>query len=143
MGAHRLQQFRYSLEQQVAEFWGVINIGASGAVSSFSGANILNVVKESTAGQYSITLGDKYFKFLEFSAKIVDDAISQVTSIQVLEDPAALQADFKADSTFKIQLLAPTDASTTTLIAANATSGAQVMFRVTVRNTSVGVGSGT
>jgi len=125
------------MEQQVVELFGTLSIGASGAVSAFYGGGISNIVKETAAGQYSITLDAKYYKFLGFDYNLVDDGISQISAIQILEDPATFQADVMADSTFKIQLLAPTSSSVTTSIAANAADGAQVMFRITVRNTSI------
>lgn len=138
MANRYFEQFTYSLEKQTVRLFGTINIGAAGAVASFKGGGIGGVVKETAAGTYSITLSDKYNRLLAVHATIVDNDISQITRIQVQEDPASVQSAFVGDNTFQIVCLAPTNASTTTLIAANPADGAQIMFEVVVRNTEVG-----
>lgn len=60
MANRRLFQFRYSYDRDMVEIWGQATIGASGAVSSFSGYGISSIVKESTAGQYTINLSDNF-----------------------------------------------------------------------------------
>lgn len=123
----------YSPEADVVSLFGSISIGAAGAVSSFQGGNISNVVKEATAGQYSITLSEKYQRLLSVQCMpVIAASASGVATIEVLEAPASLQSDFKADSTFKIQLYDET------LAAADAASGTQLLVEIKVRRSSVG-----
>lgn len=123
----------YSPEADIVNILGTISIGASGAVSNFSGGNISNVVKESADGQYSITLSEKYQRLLSVQVMpVIAASQSGVATIEILEAPASLQTDFKADSTFKIQLY---DAS---LAAVNAASGTQLILDIKVRRSSVG-----
>lgn len=126
------------MEADTVSLYGSFNVGSSGAVASFAGGGIASVVKESTAGQYTITLTDKYSRFLEFAAMQCDDAVSQVASIQLLEDPATLQSSIKSGGAFTIQCLAIESDATPQLIAANPADGALVMFKVVMRNSSVG-----
>ena len=138
MANRYLNQYQYTFEKDTVTLYGEINIGASGAVSSIAGGGISGVVKETAAGLYSVTLSDFYQRLLFVDALIVDDAITQVVSYQILEDPAALQTDFKGDKTFRIQFFGATNASTTTQIAANPASGAQIKLKIVCRNSTVG-----
>lgn len=136
MANRYLQQFNYSFEKDLCVLYGEFTVGSSGAVTSgtVKGGGISGVVKESTAGQYSITLEDSWGKLVDFKAQVIDDAVSQIAQIQILEDPATLQTDFRADNTFVIQCLAVESDATPVLIEANPASGAQVKFKVVVRN---------
>jgi hypothetical protein len=125
-------QFQYTYEKDTVSIFGSLTVGASGAVTSFAGGGISSITKEATAGQYSIVLSDHFQRLLMVKAINVDDAVSAWASIAILEDPAALQTDFKADKTFKIQLQDYAAA------AVNATSGAVIYFEITLRNTTVG-----
>jgi hypothetical protein len=129
-----LNQFQYTYEKDTVTLYGEFTVGASGAVTAntVKGGGLSGVVKESTAGQYSITLSDYFQRILFVEALNVDDAVSAWASVAVLEDPSALQTDFKADKTFKIQLQDYAGA------AVNATSGAQIKLKITCRNTTVG-----
>jgi hypothetical protein len=129
-----LNQFQYTYEKDTVTLYGEFTVGASGAVTSgtVKGGGLSGVVKESTAGQYSITLSDYFQRLLYVEALNVDDAVSAWATVAVLEDPSALQTDFKADKTFKIQLQDFAGA------AVNATSGAQIKLKITCRNTTVG-----
>lgn len=122
-----------SYEADTVKIYGSIVVGAAGAVASFAGGGISGVVKEATAGQYSITLADRLNRLLFVSGMVVQGAISTVAHLQVLEAPASLQADVKADGTFKIQLV---DAG---LLAVDLASGAELKLEITVRRTSVGI----
>lgn len=51
------------LEKQVAFLVFTINLGAAGAVSSVTGKGVTGVVRNS-AGLYTVTLSDKYARFL-------------------------------------------------------------------------------
>jgi hypothetical protein len=129
-----LNQFQYTYEKDTVTIYGEFTVGASGAVTAgtVKGGGLEGVVKEATAGQYSITLSDYFQRILFVDALNVDDAVSAWASVAVLEDPSALQADFKADKTFKIQLQDYAAA------AVNPTSGAQIKLKITLRNTTVG-----
>lgn len=132
MANRYFNQFQYTYEKDTVTIYGSLTVGASGAVTSFAGGGISTITKESTAGQYSIVLTDYFQRLLMFKAINVDDAVSAWASVAILEDPAALQSDFKADKTFKIQLQDYAAA------AVNATSGAVIYFEITLRNTTVG-----
>jgi hypothetical protein len=122
-----------SYEADTVKLYGSLVVGAAGAVASFAGGGISGVVKETAAGQYSITLADRLNRLLFVSGMVVQGAISTVAHLQVLEAPATLQAGVKADRTFVIQLV---DES---LAAVNLASGAELKLEITVRRTSVGV----
>jgi hypothetical protein len=107
-------------------------IGSSGAVGTVKGGGIASVVKESTAGQYTITLEDLWSRFLGFNAGITDDAVSAIAHIQVLMDPATLQATVASTGAITIQCLDYAGA------AANPASGSVLSFRITLRKSSVG-----
>jgi hypothetical protein len=51
------------LEKQVATLFLTVNLGATGAVSSITGKGTTSVVRNS-AGLYTVTLADKYSRFL-------------------------------------------------------------------------------
>lgn len=119
-------------EADTVKIYGSIIVGASGAVTSFSGGGISGVVKETAAGQYSITLKDTLNRLLFVSGLVVQGAISTVAQMQVLEAPSSLQTDVKADRTFKVQLVDET------LTAVDLASGAELKLEITVRRTTVG-----
>jgi len=135
--ANRLyQQFQYTAERAPVTLYATLAVGASGAVSAVKGYGISSITKESTAGQYSSVLSDKFTRALSVQAQIVHSAISAAATVQVLETPAALQADVVAGTGFKIQLVDAAGA------AVNAESGAQVFIQVVVVNSSVDQGKG-
>jgi len=122
----------YSCEADIVQLFAEINIGASGAVSSSSGLGIASVVKESTAGQYSIAVSDKYNKvlFVEVMPVLAASA-SGIATVEILEAPASLQTDFKADKTFKIQLYDEA------LAAVNAASGTRLLVKICLRRSTL------
>jgi hypothetical protein len=63
---------------------------------------------------------------------VVQGAISTAAQVQVLEAPATLQANVKADRTFVLQVIDEA------LAAVNLASGAELKLEITVRRTSVG-----
>jgi len=135
--ANRLyQQFQYTAERAPVTLYATLAVGAAGAVSAVKGYGILSITKEATAGQYTVVLSDKFTRALSVQAQIVHSAISAAKSVQVLETPAALQADVVAGTGIKIQLIDAAGA------AVNAESGAQVFIQVVVVNSSVDQGKG-
>lgn len=132
MSNKRFSQFQLTLEQQVVTLYAQLQVGASGAVASAKGGGIKSIVKETTDGQYTITLEDKYNRLLFVDAKVVHDVPSAVCSVQVLQDATTLQADFVASPSFKIQCLDEAGA------AVNLEQDAGLMIKLEVRNSSVG-----
>lgn len=124
---------RWSFEKEVGDIYGKIVVGASGAVTSFQGAGIASVVKEATAGQYTITLQAGFMRLLAVSASVVDSAASDIAMVQVLATPADLQADFKADKAIVIQCLDFAG------VAADSASGSNILFKLEVRQNSSSV----
>lgn len=131
-------QFQLTYEQDTVTIYGSFAVGASGAVASSQGGGIVSVTKESTAGQYTIALSEQFARFLHLDAQVVDDAVSQVAKIQLLEDPATLQAAVKTDRALTIQCLAIESDATPQLIAANPAEGALVTLRIVCRQSSSG-----
>jgi len=113
-------------ESDVMRVYLRVTIGASGAVDAAYGGGVTSVVKESTAGQYSITLGDRFSRILAVQVTSVDDAAPAWACATVLEDPALIQSEFAADSTFVLQLYNGSFSAT------NATSGSQLWIEITV-----------
>ncbi len=138
MANRYLKQFQYTLEQDSVTLFAQVVIGSSGAVTSYKGGGIASVVKEATAGQYTVTLTDKWSKLLFIECSEVQSTISQVAKIQVLETAAGLQSEVRGATGFKLQCLTATSASVPTLIAGNPASGDQLLLKITVRNSSVG-----
>lgn len=138
MANRRFEQFQGSLEHCVVTLYGSATIGASGAVSAYKGGGITSIVKEATAGQYTVTLQDKYSRLLNWSVDVVSATISTVQGAQLLATPATYQATFASSGALTFQCVAPTSSSDTTLVATNPASGTQLVFTLVVRNSSVG-----
>jgi hypothetical protein len=91
------------------------------------------VVKEATAGQYTVTLSDRWNRLLKANAEVVLATIAaSLPKAQILMAPSTLQSGFKADGEIVIQFVDAAGA------AVNPDSGAMVMMDVIVRNSSVG-----
>ena len=109
-----------------------IVLGASGAVSSFSGQLIQSVTKSAT-GTYSIVLQDNYATLLGIvnaAPKIASgtsniDAVEQVGSMVNSSNPAS------SGASITIQTLNPSG------VVANGTSGAQINFLIYLNDSSV------
>lgn len=136
MANRTYNQAQYTAERAPVTLFATIAVGASGAVSAKKGYGIKSVTKESTAGQYTIVLEDKFSRALAVTAQVVHSAISAVAEIQVLNTPAQLQAALAAGTGFVIQLIDKTGA------AVNAESGSQVFLQVVACNSSVDAGKG-
>jgi hypothetical protein len=120
-------------EAMLVEVYGSAVIGASGAVGTVKGGGIASVVKESTAGQYTITLTERFERLISSNVGCFAATATGVVPIaQVLMSPATLQASFKANGALTVQFYDYAGA------AANPASGSVVSFRVVVRNTQVG-----
>lgn len=124
-----------NLEMNVVELNASFSVGAAGAVvaNSLKGGGFSSVVKESTAGQYTITLSDRWNRLLAVDAQVVLATIAaSMPKAQILMDPATLQSDFKSNGEIVIQFVDAAGA------AVNVDSGAMVMIDMRVRNSSVG-----
>lgn len=119
-------------ELAVAEVFGQAIIGASGAVSSFSGKGVLSIVKETAAGQYTLTLTAAFPKLIAAAARAYGPSATGVVSeAQLFETPATIQADFLSGKNVTVQFYDYAG------VATNPASGSAVVFRVTVSNSSV------
>ena len=135
MANRNFNQKHYSYELEPVKIYGRLTIGASGAVvAGKNGLGILSIVKETAAGQYTITFQDTFAKFLFLTALAIDDAASNVAKVQAFEDPTTLQANLKADKKLTIQCLDFAGA------AVNPTSGMQILLEVTMRQSCIGRG---
>jgi len=116
----------YQYEPNIFHIFVRVVVGASGAVDAAYGGGVLSVVKESTAGQYTITLQDRFQRLLNVTAVNVDNAVSAWASCSVLEDGAVVNSEFAADGAFKIQLQDYAG------LAVNATNSAELRLMITV-----------
>lgn len=120
-----------SLEVDCVHLFAEINIGAAGAVASSSGLGIASVVKESAAGQYTITLTDSYNKLLWASAVLLDDTNSDPATVAI--EARILSSDVSANApVVVIQGVALDDGAP-----ANFASGAKLLVKLELRNSSV------
>lgn len=136
MANRTYNQAQYTAERAPVTLYATVTIGSTGAVSAKKGYGIKSVTKETTAGQYTIVLEDKFSRALAVSAQVVHSAISAAANIQVLNTPAQLQSAVAGGTGFVIQLIDVSGA------AVNAESGAQIMLQVVASNSSVDAGKG-
>ena len=130
--ANRIYDRVLALEKQTVHLYGNIVIGASGAVADTKGMGIASVVKNTTAGNYTITLQDAYNRYLFGGwGMICNGSFSGVSNVEVSDDPALVQAHFKAKH-ITIQCYDNTGA------AVNPASGSVLTFTVEARLSSVG-----
>lgn len=120
-----------SLEVNMCELFGSITIGSSGAVTTSSGKGIASVVKESSAGQYTITLSDKYNSLLFASFTLV----STTDGAQTIGTAFRLNSEDVDHTTAPKVTLQCSD--TATGADANLTSGDVVLFNLKLKNSSV------
>lgn len=119
-----------SLEVNVCELFGSITIGAAGAVTTSSGKGIASVVKEATAGQYTITLSDQYNSLLwaGFTLVSTTDGAAAVGTAYRINSSAV------GNSTPTVVLQA---SDTATGADANPSSGDVILFTFKLKNSSV------
>ena len=119
-----------SLEVNVCEIFGSITIGASGAVTTSSGKGIASVVKESAAGQYTITLSDSYNSLLwgGFTLKSTTDGAQTIGTAYRINSEAV------SNSTPTVVLQC---SDTATGADATPTSGDVIIFTFKLKNSSV------
>ena len=124
----------YTLETDLHHLFGSVVIeGASGLItnSGIKGGGITGIVRNST-GNYTITWGPKFNRFIGGQFGVLFSAISVVSSIQVIGTPATFQADVKATKSVTIQCIDKNGA------AVDPDSGAVLTFRLDMRLSSIG-----
>ena len=122
-----------NFEEQVVTVWGSFVIGASGAVLTVKGGGVLSVVKQATAGQYTITLNQQYSRLLWAECGAFSGSLMSFEhGAQLLANPATLQASFASVPALTFQF---TDFNGA---AANPPSGSVATFKIDLRNSSVG-----
>ena len=104
MANRNFRNTSFQLEQDVVRLYGRCAIGAAGAVSAIQGTGVSTIAKESATGAYSITLEDKYNKFLKGDVQIVCDAdgaaktcvsgTSEVATFTFVETASCTSGDF-------------------------------------------------
>jgi hypothetical protein len=120
-----------AFEKKLAHIFGSVVITTAGGVYRVKGLGVSGVVRNST-GNYTITLEDKWCRFISFAAGVTLATASAIARVQVWMAPATLQATFIASRTIDIQCLdyagAPADPE----------DGSVLSFHAIVRNTTVG-----
>lgn len=119
-----------SLERDVVDLYATVTIGTSGAVSSSQGGGLVSVVKNATAGNYTVTMDKGYNRLLHVSAMVVGSGVTPVVAVQVLQTPAAAQAAVIASGALIFQCLGQDG------LAVNPSSGSQLMLHFQYRRTS-------
>ncbi len=109
-----------------------IAIGASGAPTLNAAASLgIASVTRTSAGLYQITLSNKYTSLVGMECQLLHASISQHTVCQVKAE------DVDGAKTLDVWTLAPTNSSTTTLIATDPPSGSTLYVTLALKNTSV------
>lgn len=126
-----LSEQQYGYERELVFIYGHAVIGSSGAVSSAQGGGLLSVTKSATAGQYVVTLRDKFAHLMSAIAYTVLATPSGVANVQLLMNPATMQASLASSPALTFQCVDYAGA------AVNPASGEQVFFAVVMRRTSV------
>lgn len=105
-----------TVEQGVTSLFLRVNVGASGAVSSFSGYGFTNVVRNG-AGDYTITLDRKYKKLLALSQLVVQstqqglgvtvktDSVSSAGTLNVITHVGATATDPSSGTVLKYKII--------------------------------------
>jgi PKD repeat protein len=116
----------WTYEHEVGAIYPKVVVGASGAVTSFKGAGVASVVRNST-GNYTITLSATYQRLLFASGTVVNATATSVAAVQVFQAAATVQSSFKSTGAITVQLLDFAGA------AVDAPSGSHLWFKLDVR----------
>lgn len=126
MSNRYMQQFSGSLDHAVTHVHGYAVIGASGAVTSFKGLGIANVVETAT-GIYTITMQDSYPAMLGASAIVAYNGTSTVGCIAIKQ---ALTTDPGIAKSLVLNTLDFSGADV------EPASGSRIYFHIIMRNSS-------
>lgn len=111
---------------------GKVAIGGTGAPTLNAAASTgITSITRTGAGTYEVLLDGKVPQLVHFTCTLLHSSTSQLVRFQLTSDTVA------TDGKFVFKCLAATDATTTTLIAADPASGATLLFTVEVNNTSL------
>lgn len=131
MADRRFQLPEGNLEARVCELYVNLVIGASGAVTSGTGKGIVSVVKESSAGQYTVTLEDRYNSLLAVSGMRLEVADSDPatvgTTMRLLSEAVSA-----ATPTVVLQFATGDDGAK-----ANPASGTRIMVCLKLKNSTI------
>lgn len=119
-------QFRYGMEAMTVELFAVVDIGVSGAPTLSRGLGIQGIVRDS-AGQYTITLQDKYNSLLH--VEVMQNAGTSAMAAPLVSVEAE---DVASAKTITLQYRA-IDNSTPT----DPADGEIQMIKLVLRNSSV------
>lgn len=130
-----------ALEVDVVTLFAELTIGTSGSVTAsggdWYGAGIADVTKESTGGQYTITLEDSYHRLLWADVQILDDTDSNSASVATVARILSEDVDGSSDDpNIVIQGYNTDDGA-----ADDFAVGARVFVAITLRNSTVETGA--
>ena len=123
----------YTLEVDLHHIFGNAVIGATGSIanSSIKGGGITGIVRNS-AGNYTISYGPKFNRFIGGQFGFLHTAIGTVAIVQVIGTPATFQADVKASKSITIQCIDYAG------LAVDPDNGSVLTFRMDFRLSSIG-----
>lgn len=122
----RLNQFRYSFEQDVVEYFAKITIGGTGAPTLTIGKGIASVSRTS-AGLYAITLQDKSAKLLDVSQSIISGSSA----------PAAPCFNIVSETVATTKIVTVQYRAIDNSTATDPASGEVLLIKIAVRNSSI------
>ena len=110
----------------------VINIGASGAVSSITASSLIDSVEKMATGIYKIHLADTYFSALAVMGSMQSPSVGQsgILAVETQNDPSASVSDI-ADPSVTIKVLDAAGAL------ADPASGSSIAVMAMLQNSSV------
>lgn len=138
MATHNYQQFQYGLEKYPVTLYANIPIGATGAVGTLDPKKNQGIysVTRSGAGVYVVTFGvlpqvqiDKYVRLLTADATVLNATVAGLRF--------EVSADNATTGSITIRFVGPTSTSDTTPIAVDPPSGAVILLRAVLKNSSV------
>lgn len=133
MANRRLNQFALTFEPATTKIYGRVNIGTTGAPTlavSSSGMTLnrgIQSIVRNSAGNYTVTLMDSYFRFLDASFRFISGASAPAApSSTIVSEAVATLAAPTVIVQFRSTGGSPTDPA----------SGEIMLFEITVKNSS-------
>lgn len=104
------QQFQHSYERELVHIYLKATVGASGAItlSANDSRGVTSITKETTAGQYTVLLADKYSRLMACQVQQTINAGALVAPVSYL-----LSADTTSAKTLVVQFQAADGATET------------------------------
>ena len=97
LGSRYLNQFQYSLEKDTVIIEASFEVDGYGEVTHYQGGGVASIASTGT-GAYNITLQDGWDYLFELSGMEVKSTASTVAHVQLMVNPATLQANIKTPS---------------------------------------------